>query len=74
MSLEMYVKEAKRNGQKWLEQNGLPKLKSKASSVLPSGYRPEKMDASKLCDYHTKPLTEENNQPTMAIATVAARK
>jgi hypothetical protein len=24
--------------------------------------------------YHTKPLTEENNQPTMAIATVAARE
>jgi hypothetical protein len=44
-----YVKEAIRNVQNWLEDQNLPPLKSKASSVLPSNYRPE-LDASEYCD------------------------
>jgi hypothetical protein len=49
MSSEKYVKAAIQNVQWWLEQHSLPKLKSRAPSVFPSGYRPE-MDASDLCD------------------------
>jgi hypothetical protein len=48
MSSEKYVKEAIRNVQNWLEIHKLARLKSKARSVLPSGYRPE-MDALELC-------------------------
>ena len=48
MSSEKYVKEAIRNVQNWIDQHKLPKLKTRAPSVLPSGYRPE-MDASELC-------------------------
>jgi hypothetical protein len=44
----MYVKEAIRNVQNWLELHKWARLKSKAPSVLPSGYRPE-IDASELC-------------------------
>ena len=49
MSSEKYVKEAIRNVQSWLEEHNLPPLKSKATSVLPTGYRPE-LDASDYCD------------------------
>jgi hypothetical protein len=48
MSSEKYAKEAIWNVQNWLELHKLARLKSKAPSVLPSGYRPE-MDASELC-------------------------
>jgi hypothetical protein len=40
MSSEKYAKEAIMNVQNWLELHKLERLKSKAPSVLPSGYRP----------------------------------
>jgi hypothetical protein len=46
MGSEQYVKEAVRNVESWLSRSGHA-LKSKAPSVLPSGYKPE-MDASDL--------------------------
>lgn len=46
---EKYVKEAIRNVSNWLDEHNLLKLKGRAPSVLPSGYRPE-MDASDYCD------------------------
>jgi hypothetical protein len=46
MGSEQYVKEAVRNVESWLNRSGHA-LKSKAPSVLPSGYKPE-MDASDL--------------------------
>jgi Reverse transcriptase (RNA-dependent DNA polymerase) len=49
MSSEKYGKEAIRNVRNWLEANGLPGLKSRASSVLPSNYRPE-LDCTDYCD------------------------
>ena len=48
MGSEQYVKEAVRNIKTWLERRGL-QLKSKAPSVLPSGYKPE-LDTTKLCN------------------------
>jgi hypothetical protein len=47
-SSEDYVKEAIRNVKTWLDKRGL-KLKSKVSSMLPSGYTPE-LDVSELCN------------------------
>ena len=48
MSAEKYVSEAIRNVKCYLEQQGQV-LKSKASSVLPSGYHPE-LDLTPYCD------------------------
>ena len=48
MSSEKYVKEAIKNVRQWLECRDKT-LKSKASGVLPSGYRPE-LDTSPLCN------------------------
>jgi Reverse transcriptase (RNA-dependent DNA polymerase) len=48
MSSEKYIKEAIRNVKTWLD-NRNRKLKGKAPSVLPSGYRPE-LDTTKYCD------------------------
>jgi hypothetical protein len=47
MSSENYVKEAIRNVKSWLDYRG-HFLKSRASSVLPLGYRPE-LDTSQYC-------------------------
>jgi hypothetical protein len=49
MSSETYVKEAIRNVQNWLSENNHKPLKSKVTTVLPSGYRPE-LDATDYCD------------------------
>ena len=48
MSSSKYVKEAIRNVKTWLEVRG-KYLKTRASSVLPSGYRPE-LDTSAYCN------------------------
>ena len=48
MSSSKYVKEANRNVKTWLEVRG-KYLKTRASSVLPSGYRPE-LDTSAYCN------------------------
>ena len=48
MSSEQYVKESISNVERWLKERGL-NLKSKAPSVLPSGYRPE-LDVSPELD------------------------
>jgi Reverse transcriptase (RNA-dependent DNA polymerase) len=48
MSSEKYIKEAIRNVKQWLDVRG-KKLKGKAPSVLPSGYRPE-LDVSTYCN------------------------
>jgi hypothetical protein len=48
MTAENYLKEAIKNVQNWLEQRG-KSLKNKATTVLPSGYRPE-LDVSDLLD------------------------
>jgi len=45
---EQYIKEAVRNVKEWLEARGLT-LKTKAPSVLPSGYKPE-LDVTPYCD------------------------
>jgi Reverse transcriptase (RNA-dependent DNA polymerase) len=47
MGSDQYVKEAIRNVSTWLEKRDM-RLKTKASSVLPSNYRPE-LDVSPLC-------------------------
>ena len=48
MSSEQYVKEAVQNVKQWLaDRNG--SLKTKATSVLPSGYKPE-LDVSEYCE------------------------
>jgi hypothetical protein len=44
-----YVKEAIRNVQNWLVENNMKPLKTRAPSVLPSGYRLE-LDATDYCD------------------------
>jgi hypothetical protein len=46
LTAENYLKEAIRNVQNWLESRG-KSLKSKTTTVLPSGYRPE-LDVSEL--------------------------
>jgi hypothetical protein len=48
LTAENYLKEAIKNVQNWLEQRG-KSLKNKATTVLPSGYRPE-LDVSNLLD------------------------
>jgi hypothetical protein len=48
MSAEDYVKNQIKELEKWLQENDM-KLKTRASSVLPSNYRPE-LDNSSLCD------------------------
>jgi hypothetical protein len=48
MSSEKYVKEAIQNVKQWMANRGLI-FKTKASGVLPSGYRPE-LDTSESCD------------------------
>ena len=48
MSSEQYVKEAVKNVERWLSERGT-NLKTKAPSVLPSGYRPE-LDVSPELD------------------------
>jgi len=47
MSSDKYVREAVRNVKSYLEERGYA-LKSKAPSVLPSGYRPE-LDVTDYC-------------------------
>jgi hypothetical protein len=49
LSSEKYVKEAIRNVQNWLTDHNMKPLKTRAPSVLPSGYRPE-LDATEYCD------------------------
>jgi hypothetical protein len=60
LSSEKYVKEAIRNVQSWLELHKLAIFKSKAPSVLPSGYRPEIDDlelcGSKLAHYYQQQI------------------
>lgn len=48
MGSEQYVKDAVRNVKAWLEARG-SSLKTRAPSVLPSGYRPE-LDATDYCN------------------------
>jgi hypothetical protein len=48
MGSTKYVTESIRNVKRWLEDRG-KYLKTKASSVLPSGYRPE-LDTSAYCN------------------------
>jgi Reverse transcriptase (RNA-dependent DNA polymerase) len=48
MSSEKYVKEAIRNMKDWMIEQEMT-FKTKASGVLPSGYRPE-LDVSELCN------------------------
>ena len=48
MSAEKYVKDAVRQVKEWLAKRNQT-LKSKAPSVLPSGYRPE-LNATELCN------------------------
>jgi hypothetical protein len=48
MSSEKYVAEAIRNVKSWLSARDMP-FKTRAPSVLPSGYRPE-LDATEYCD------------------------
>jgi hypothetical protein len=48
MGSEQYIKEAISNINTWLEKCGL-KLKSRAPSVLPTGYRPE-LDTTRPCN------------------------
>jgi Reverse transcriptase (RNA-dependent DNA polymerase) len=48
LSSDRYIKEAIRNVQNWLIEHDLPKLKSRAPSVFPSGYRAE-MDMTDYC-------------------------
>jgi hypothetical protein len=47
MSSEKYVKEAVRNVREWLRERN-QEMKLRASSVLPTGYRPE-LDATEYC-------------------------
>jgi Reverse transcriptase (RNA-dependent DNA polymerase) len=49
LSSEKYVKEAIRNVQNWLTDHNMKSLKTRAPSVLPSGYQPE-LDATEYCD------------------------
>jgi hypothetical protein len=49
LSSEKYVKEAIRNVQNWLTDHNMKPLKTRAPSVLPSGYQPE-LDATDYCD------------------------
>lgn len=48
MSAEDYLKNQIKEMEKWLHDHGM-KLKTRASSVIPSSYRPE-LDNSRLCD------------------------
>jgi Reverse transcriptase (RNA-dependent DNA polymerase) len=48
ISSDKYIKEALRNVQNWLIEHDLPKLKTRAPSVFPSGYQAE-LDSTDYC-------------------------